>query len=582
MLRGPMQFDSERRGATDAPSARTDRIKGTVRPLRTPAALLILTLLSVACTESPTEPFAEISRAAGIDFVHTDGSFGQYTIIETLASGVALFDYDLDGDLDIYFPNGRPLSKRPGGGVELTEAGKKAARNALYRNDGNLNFTDVTLEAGVPGLTFSIGACVGDYDGDGDLDLYVTDIGSNVLYRNEGNRRFTDATAEAGVADPRFSAGASFFDYDRDGDLDLYVTNYCDPQLSVAKPCKNLGVDGYCAPGQYPPSHDSLFENLGDGRFADVSESAGIRAAAKWGMGIVTTDLDDDGWIDIYVANDVADNFLFRNRRDGSFENISLAVGTALSAHGDEQGSMGVDVADYDGDGQLDIFVTNYHKQLDALYRNEGATYYDRAMARGLGESCLPMVSWGTKMFDYDHDGWLDIFIANGHLEDGIDQYDRSSTYRQRNQLFRNDGKGNFEDVTSESGPPFAELRSSRGAAFGDLDGDGDVDVVVCNSRETPSLVINQTAHENHWVTLELRGQKNVFAIGAKVRLNAGGRTQVSEVRSGGSYVSQNDLRLSFGLGKAQSVDRVEVRWPDGSQSSFGPLEVDRLHTLKQ
>jgi len=534
--------------------------------------------------------FTECAAERGISFLHTDGSSGQYYIVETLASGVGLFDYDNDGDLDLYLLNGRALPP--------DATGNTASRNALYENDGRGRFSDVTGSKGVPGVGFSVGCCVGDYDGDGDLDLYVTGFGHNVLYRNEGasqNYRFTDTTAEAGVDDTRFSAGCAFVDHDGDGDLDLYVSNYCEVDFASSKPCLNGTVPGYCAPGQYRPVHDSFFRNNGGGRFSDVSEETGIVTnpnapvtdpghgpGPKWGMGVVACDFEGDGWPDIYVANDVSDNFLLRNTGTGAFEHVALELGAAVSTDGTEQGSMGVTAGDFDRDGGFDLLVTNYHKQLNALYHHEGeAGFADQALGKGLGESTLPKVSWGTRLFDADADGWLDLFIANGHLEDRIHEYDDSSEYKQRNQLFHN-VLGKFVEVTEQAGDGFGEKLSSRGAAFGDIDNDGDVDIVVCNSRANASLLINDRANKNSWVRLKLVGRTNRFAIGARVAITAGGATQTGEVRSGGSYCSQSDLRLFFGLGDAKSIDSIEVRWPGGETKIYENLDVNVQHELSE
>jgi len=545
-----------------------------------------------AATADGFTTFVERASAAGIDFRHTDGSSGNYYIVETLASGVGLFDFDQDGDLDIYLLSGRALPPTPAGNAD------PRAQNELWENLGGGHFRDVTDAKRVPGVGFSIGCCAGDYDGDGDLDLYVTGFGSNVLYRNDrveagsaGARSayaFTDVTQEAGVDDPRFSAGCAFVDHDRDGDLDLYVANYCEVDFATSQPCRNNGVPGYCAPGQYKPVHDAFFRNDGAGKFTEVGREVGVVTDApagpgpKWGMGVTVFDWNDDGWPDIYVANDVSDNFLLENQQNGKFRHVALEHGVAVSTDGTEQGSMGVASGDFDRDGRSDVLVTNYHKQLNALYRHEGAFgFSDQALGKGLGESTLPMVSWGTAFFDADHDGWLDIFIANGHLEDQIHLYDDSSEYRQQNQIFRNRG-GSFVEVTERAGPGLAEKLSSRGAAFGDIDGDGDVDIVVNNSRERPSLLINECTQRRSWVRLELRGRRNRFAIGARVRVTANGVTWIADVQSGGSYCSQNDLGLHFGLGDAARVERVEVRWPEGGVSMFADLEVGRTHVLEE
>lgn len=559
------------------------------------ASLAVLLLLSTTgCKEetNKTRPvvrgkdnspahFLEKSAEAGITFQHTDGSTGEYYIVETLASGVGLIDFNNDGHLDIYFLNGCPLPP--------PEDLASCPPNALYRNRGDGTFEDVTREKGLEARGFSIGCGAGDYDSDGDLDIYVAGFGRNHLYRNNGAKEgfsFTEVTSEAGVDDPRFSAGACFLDYDRDGHLDLYVSNYCEVDFASSKPCFNNNAPGYCAPGQYTPVHDSLFRNNGDGTFEDVSQRSGIardpEPGPKWGMGIAVCDFNNDGWPDIYLANDVSDNFLFENQKDGTFKNIATEAMAAVGLDGAEQGSMGVDAGDFDGDGSFDLIVTNYHKQLNALYHNEGKFgFSDQALSRGLGDSTLPMVSWGTRLLDYDNDGQLDLFIANGHLEDQIDRYDQSSEYRQRNQLYRGENK-RFTEITKGGGSGLKEKLSSRGAAFGDIDNDGDIDIVICNSRERPSLLINETPNKNTWLSLKLKGKKDPYALGARASVTAAGQTQVAEVRSGGSYVCQNDLRLHFGLAGSKKAEKVIIRWPGGNSSTFENLEANREHLLEE
>jgi hypothetical protein len=533
--------------------------------------------------------FTERHEEAGIRFRHTDGSSGKYYIVETLASGVILFDFDGDEDLDIYFVNGRPLPPTP--------AGNASVSNALYRNDassvgplpsaGAGKFIDVTAEKAVPGTGPGSGGAAGDYDGDGDLDLYVCQYGPDVLYRNEGKEaghRFTDVTAASGTGDPRFGAGACFFDMDRDGDLDLYVTNYAKEHWNPDLPCKVNDIPRYCAPGTYEAERDTLFLNRGDGTFEDITERSGIaRVPPGRGMGVLATDYDRDGRMDLFVANDTTENNLLHNLGGGRFEDVALECGVALSANGDELGNMGVDAADFNRDGRLDFIVSTFQKQLNALYRSEGNDVYsDVGMAHGLGETCLPMVSWGVKFFDFDHDGWLDLFIANGHLEDTIHLYDHSSSYLQQNQLFRNAGSGMLQEVSDRAGPAFEERFSSRGAAFGDLDGDGDIDIVVANSRNRPSLLRNDGGNARSWIMLRLEGRRNRFGVGALVRVTAGGTSQMAEVHCGSSYISQNDLRLHFGLGAAEAAETIEVEWPEGLRETFENLPARRVHRLAE
>ncbi len=533
--------------------------------------------------ESAGPAYENRAEALGVRFQHTDGSSGRYFIVETLASGACLFDYNEDGRLDLYFPNGRMLP--PGAKPAGTVIGAHSS-NALFRQNADGAFVEATQEAGVPGTLFGIGACAGDFDGDGHLDLFVTQYGTNLLYRNNGNGSFAEVTEKAGLKgkEELFGAGAVFFDYDLDGDLDLYVTDYCKVDFEKDVPCLNNNVPGYCPPEHYAAVPDFLFSNNGDGTFTDASAASGIRVPEPGrGMGVMATDLDGDRWPDLYVANDGSENFLFKNLGNGAFKEIGLTAGVALDLNGDEQGSMGVDAADYNGDGRLDIVVTNYQKQTNALYRLGGDGYYtDVGMESQMATNSLPLVSWGTRFFDYDNDGILDLFIANGHLEDHIEKYDQSSTYKQQNQLLRGLGNGKFDDVSNRSGSGLQLVKSSRGAAFGDLDNDGDIDIVVLNSRDQPDVLINQGGNRGHWVGLELIGKRDRFAFGARAILHAGGMRQILEVRSGTSYVSQNDLRLLFGLGQLTAIEKIEILWPDRTQETVTGMPIDRYSKIRQ
>jgi len=565
----------------------------TLRKIFLPLSLLLV--LFAGCSRNAgngggdpgSVQYFERSKEAGIDFWHTDGSYGAYFITETLASGAGMFDYDSDGDMDVYFVNGRQLPP----GAPLSGWAKDCSpTNQLYRNDGPQpsgapKLVDVTREAGVPGTAFAVGCCVGDYDADGDLDLFVTQLGPDILCRNNGDGTFTDVTEEAGVGDPLFGAGCAFGDINRDGYLDLYVANYCSEDVTKPAPCYTNNIPHYCSPPSYPDVPDSLFLNLGNGRFKDISVSSGVRTPPPGqGLGVRFCDFDDDGYPEIYVANDGSENFLFHNLRNCTFEEIGLKAGTALDMNGDEQGSMGVDIADYNGDGLFDIIVLNYQKQSNALYQNMGNMIFkDVCMSAGIGADSLPLVSWAPKFFDYDNDGTLDLFITSGHLEDRIEEYDQSSTYLQSNQLFKGVGGGKLKDISKQAGPGLQFKRSSRGAAFGDIDNDGDIDIVVLCSRDRPLLLINEGGNRRNWVQLQLVGNKpNFFAIGAKVTLKVGPRTYVDEVRSGGSYASQNDLRLHFGLGDAPGVDLVEIRWPDGQTQTIKGVLPRRLNRVVQ
>ncbi|MBI4584647.1 MAG: CRTAC1 family protein [Planctomycetes bacterium] len=527
--------------------------------------------------------YEDRAEALGVRFQHTDGSSGRYFVLETLASGVCLFDYNEDGRLDLYFPNGRMLP--PGAKPAGTVIGAHPS-NVLFRQNPGGTFTEATQEAGVPGTLFGVGACAGDYDGDGHLDLFVTQYGTNLLYRNNGNGAFIDVTEKAGLKGQEviFGAGAVFFDYDLDGDLDLYVTNYCKVDFEKDLPFFNNNIPGYRAPEQYTAVPDFLYRNDGDGTFTDVSAASGIRAPEPGrGMGVIATDLDGDRWPDLYVANDGSENFLFMNLGNGAFKEIGLTAGVALDLNGDEQGSMGVDAADFNGDGRLDIVVTNYQKQTNALYRQGSNGFYtDVGMESQMATRSLPLVAWGTKFFDYDNDGILDLFIANGHLEDHIEQYDQSSTYKQQNQLLRGLGNGKFDDLSDRSGPGLKIVKSSRGAAFGDLDNDGDTDIVILNSRDQPDVLINQGGNRNHWIGLELIGKRDRFAFGARAILHAGGNKQIQEVRSSGSYISQNDLRLLFGLGQLTAIEKIDILWPDRTQETVTGVPIDRYSKIRQ
>ncbi len=514
--------------------------------------------------------FRDVTSQTGIDFVHTDGSSGRRYIVETVAAGLALFDYDGDGDDDIYFLNGAPLR---GTSTETTP------RNRLYRNDGHWRFTDVTDSAGVGDVGYGLGVAAGDYDNDGDLDLYLNNFGPNVLYRNNGEGTFTDVTEEAGVANgDQVGAGTCFLDMDADGDLDLYVANYLVFSYDQHKTLTSNGVPLYANPRFYKPVSDTVFRNNGDGTFSNVSQSCGVGGHAGWGMGVVCADYDQDGDTDIFVANDVAENFLWQNDGTGRFMEVGLISGVAYDMHGDEQGSMGVDCADFNNDGRLDFFQTSYQDQLATLYQNMGGgTFQDVTMTTGAGRQTLAAVTWGTGLVDFDNDGDRDLFIAQGHLQDNIALYDDARTYHQKNHLMENTGTGSYVDVTESSGPGMQVRLTSRGVGFGDLDQDGDMDVVVLNPRQRPTLLRNDTANCGNWLRVGLRGIKtNRFGVGAQVKVVAGDLTMVDEVHSGRGYQSHYGLKLHFGLGKRAKIDRIEVKWIGGKTDVYRNVEVNQ------
>jgi hypothetical protein len=526
----------------------------------------------------PASPIVlrEVTSETGIDFRHTDGSSGKRYLVESVSAGLALFDYDADGWIDIYFLNGAPLRGTVVDGVP---------RNAMYRNEGGWRFTDVTEASGLGDAGFGLGVAVGDYDGDGDPDVYVNNYGPNVLYRNNGDGTFTDVTREAGVAaGNKVGAGAAFLDIENDGDLDLYVSNYIDFTYENHVPRTMMGVPSYLGPQDYRPVPDALFRNDGDGTFTDVSVASGISSHAGTGMGMVCADYDADGDADVFVCNDAGGNFLFRNDGTGTFEEVGIVTGAAYDIGGTPTGSMGVDCGDYDNDGRLDFFMTDYQREFPVLYRNLGrGILADVTLQTGAGAGTFRHVNWGTGLVDFDNDGDLDIFIANGHVHDNIELRDDTGSYMARNVLLMNSGDGRFVDVSDTSGDGLIPKLSSRGTGFDDLDNDGDVDAVVLNSRREPTLLRNDSATANHWLQIALRGvTANREGIGAQVRVVSGDLTRVAEVHSGRGYQSHHGTRLHFGLGERTHIERIEVRWPGGHRDVFENVDVDRLLTITE
>ncbi|TKJ37860.1 MAG: hypothetical protein CEE38_07280 [Planctomycetes bacterium B3_Pla] len=538
----------------------------------------MLALVVVFCRTCPGDSivFRDVTRETGITFRHTDGSSGKRYIMETVAGGLALFDYDNDGDVDIYFLNGAPLK-----GAKFDVPPK----NALYRNEGNWKFTDVTDRARVGDTGYGLGVAAGDYDNDGDLDVYVNNHGPNVLYRNNGDGTFADVTEKAGVVNGSHTgAGACFLDMDKDGDLDLYVSSYFDFSYEKHKTGVADGFPVYIGPASFPAAPDVLYRNNGDGTFTDVSKSSSVAEHVSWGMGMVCGDYDNDGDTDIYVANDGAGNFLFKNDGTGKFEEVGLITGVAYDIHGDGQGSMGVDFGDYDNDGLPDFYVTSYQGQLATMYKNLGDDAFDDVTRlTGAGEGTVLNVTWGTGLADFDNDGDRDIFVACGHLLDNIELFDDRSTYFETNVLLMNNGDGKFVDASKQSGDGMKVKLSSRGAAFDDLDNDGDIDVVVLNSRREPTILRNDSPSKGHWLQVRLRGVKtNRSGIGAQVKVVAGDLTLIDEVHSGRGYQSHYGTRLHFGLGAREKVDRIEVRWIGGPVDVFKNIAVNRILTITE
>jgi hypothetical protein len=493
-----------------------------------------------------------------------------------MSAGVAVFDYDGDGDMDIYFLNGAPLK------------GPKAParpRNALYRNDGKFKFTDVSVKAGVGNTGYALGVCIGDYDNDGAPDIYINNHGPNVLYHNNGDGTFSDVTRKAGVASgSRMGAGANFLDIDKDGDLDLFVANYL--TFSEDRHVVHRIGDNpiYSGPSDYPPTVNILYRNEGDGTFKDITAESGIARHKGKGMGTVCCDYDNDGDTDIIVANDEWASFLFRNDGKGKFKEVGLTAGIAYDLDGKAQSSMGAACGDYDNDGRPDLHFTSYQQELATLYKNAAGGFFDdvtRVTKAGTGT--LSYVTWGNGFGDFDNDGDRDIFIACGHIQDNVEKFDDNGTYHAKNIVMMNTGKGKFANVSDKCGDGLAVKLSSRGAALGDLDNDGDLDVVIMNSRREPTILRNDSPAGNHWIQIRLRGVKtNRHGVGARVKVVAGKLTQIDEVHSGQGYQSHFGMRLHFGLGKIDKVDRIEVRWIGGGVDVLKNVRIDQIIRIKE
>lgn len=531
--------------------------------------------------------FADITHSAGLDkFHHRMGGSEKRTILETPGSGVALLDYDNDGWLDIYLVNGSTF-----GALKGKEAPPRAM---LLHNNHDGTFTDVTEKAGVANERWGFGVAVGDFDNDGWPDIYVSNFGKNRLYHNNHDGTFTDVAEKAGVTLGGWSTGATWGDYDHDGFLDLFVPGYAKfdpdkPPISgkgdlPAGFCQFRGVEVMCGPRGLPGEHDHLFHNNGDGTFSDVSVKAGVSdPRGYYGFASVFVDIDDDGWLDLAVANDSVPKYLYRNKHDGTFEDISYLSGFALNDEGREQAAMGIAVGDYNRDGKLDFYITNFSDDYNTLYRNDGdASFSDISARAGIAALTIPFLGWGTGFLDYDNDGLLDIFVANGHVYPGVDQQDWGTTWAQRPLLLRNRDGMKFEEVPPATGSGLAIVVPARGAAFGDLFNDGHIDVVLNNMDSPPTLLRNILKNSNHWLAFKLVGgpKSPRDAIGAKVFVTTGAVRQRADVFSGGSYASSSDQRLHFGLGGATKVDQVEIRWPSGLKQEITVPAVDRVYTV--
>ena len=571
--------------------------------------LLRLSMLALAvaagCAREPdsraeTPPaadwFVDRAAASGLVFNHFNGMSGALYDAEIFAPGVALLDYDNDGDLDVYLTQGQMLGR----GKTLASASSQPAgplplKDRLFRNDvsvsadgrRSLRFTDVTAESGIEVTSYGMGVAAGDIDNDGWVDLYLTRLGRNVMLHNNGNGTFTDVSRRSGTDDPAWSVSAAFVDIDRDGWLDLYVGNYLAYSAESDEACTTVtGQPDYCPPAAYRPAGDHLYRNRGDGTFADVTVRAGVSGEARPALGVSTADFDGDGWVDIYVANDSMENFLWQNQRDGTFKNVGLLAGAALNADGDVESSMGVDAGDFDNDGDEDLFIANITSEGHTLYGNDGMGRFEDWGARsGLRPASLPFTGFGAAWLDADNDGWLDLLVVNGAVRiiEALARQRDPFPLHQRPQLFRNLGNGRFDDATARAGAVFQTSTVGRGAAFGDIDNDGDIDVLVGNNNGPVQLLVNELGQRNHWVGLravDAKGSRDM--LGARIGVSIGDRTYWRRARSDGSYASANDPRVLVGVGASTGIARVHVIWPDGTGEQFDNVRTDGWTTVKQ
>ncbi len=559
------------------------------RTLLATARLAAVLVFVTACVAqggktTPIANFVDTAEKAGLTMTQVFG--GKDTkkyIIETTGTGVAIFDYDNDGWPDIFLVNGTTLEGFPAG---------TAPTNHLYRNQHDGTFADVTAKAGLTANGWGQGVCVGDYDNDGWEDLYVTYYGKNRLYHNQSGV-FTEVAQQSGVAGTgkAWGTGCAFVDYDRDGRLDLMVANYVDFDLSTAPApgerasCVWKGVPVMCGPRGLPGAKNILYHNQGNGKFEDVTAKAKIdQTSGHYAFSVSTLDFDDDAWPDIYVACDSTPSILYHNNRDGTFSDVAVVAGAAYNEDGREQAGMGSTIGDYDGDGRLDIFKTNFSDDTSTLYRNNGnGTFDDMTFAAGLG-LYTRYLGWGTMFLDFDNDSWPDLLLVNGHVYPEVDKQNLGSSYEEPRILYHNNGNKTFSDISADAGPGITAVRAGRGLAIGDLWNDGRISAVISNMNAPPSLLVNQVRSSNHWIGIRTVGTKsNRDGIGARVTVKVGARTLVDEVRTGSSYDSNNDMRIHFGLGAAAKIDSIEVRWPSGLTERFeNNLSVDSIHTLKE
>jgi len=540
--------------------------------------------LALPASWQPPQPknaisFVDIVPSAGITFRHDNAASPEKYLIETMGSGCGWIDFDQNGLFDIYLVNGA-----------ATQVYKPQfpLRSALYRNNGDGTFTDVTTKAGVgaEGL-FGMGVAVGDYDNDGFPDLFVLGYGRCILYHNNGDGTFTDVTARAGVENiGRWASSAAWFDYDNDGRLDLVIANYVDwsPERNFYCGDRGPGMRSYCHPDDFHGQAPTLFHNNGDGTFTDVSKSSGIGLKGGNGLGVVTFDYDNDGWQDIFIANDHMPNYLFHNNRDGTFREVGYLAGVSVSADGQFEAGMGTDAADTTGTGRMDLIVAHLDMQLARVYQNSGdGTFEDATFRSKISYATYHISTFGTRFMDYDNDGWCDLFMANGHVLDNIERYHADTKYAEPKMMFRNTGRGVFENVSDQLGPDFQSPRVSRGAALGDFDNDGDLDILINNCGQAPQLLRNDGGNSNHWLEIFLIGTKsNRDGVGARVKVTAGDRVLYEQRKGGMSYQSAQDPRLHFGLSQHSSVDSVEIAWPSGITTKLSNLKADQIIAVKE
>ncbi|PYV16144.1 MAG: hypothetical protein DMG07_08400 [Acidobacteria bacterium] len=551
--------------------------------MRHAAFVLLLALAASSNGQSPEVPtFVDRAEQAGIRAIVVSGDAREKRfLLESIGGGLAVLDYDNDGWMDLYVAGG--------GTIESARSGAGKHPGALYRNNRDGTFTDVTAAAGISNKYWGKGALSADFNNDGWMDLYLCNYGPNILYLNNGNGTFRDATARAGVGDPRWSSAAAAADFDRDGKLDLFVANYLDYDVNhlpvSGKFCSYRGIPVACGPRGLKGAGDTLYRNNGDGTFTDVSLRAGVSdPEGYYGLGAAWGDYDNDGWPDLFVANDTTPNYLYHNNHDGTFTDVAVRAGVAFSEDGRAQAGMGVELEDLDNDGWLDIMVTNFSDDYNTLHRNTGkGSFRDDSYSAGIAADSFRDLSWGVGFYDFNNDGFKDVFIANGHIYPQVDRYGLNISYRQQNKLYLNLGGGKLRNVNAAAGSGLAIAKSHRGAAFADFNNDGWIDVAVVALDERPTLLMNQGVRGKHWILVRLVGTaSNRFGIGARITVKAGGLTQTREVKAGGSFASSNDPRAHFGLGGATLIDELVVAWPSGKVTRQASVPADRLLTIEE